>query len=70
MALPVNWLEDVYAGCFLFYFDVNSLTDSFSSEGIIRFSDNLKIISDENYNGGFVLGLPAENTEVFVESIK
>ena len=69
-ALPVNWLEDVYAGCFLFYFDVNSLTDSFSSEGIIRFSDNLKIISDEKYNGGFVLGLPAENTEVFVESIK
>ena len=70
LALPVNWLEDVYAGCFLFYFDVNSLTDSFSSEGIIRFSDNLKIISDEKYNGGFVLGLPAENTEVFVESIK
>ncbi len=70
LALPVNWLEDVYAGCFLFYFDVNSLTDSFSSEGIIRFSDNLKIISDEKYNGGFVLGLPSENTEVFVESIK
>lgn len=70
LALPVNWLEDVYAGCFLFYFDVDSLTDSFSSEGIIRFSDNLKIISDEKYNGGFVLGLPSENTEVFVESIK
>ena len=70
LALPVNWLEDVYAGCFLFYFDVNSLTDSFSSEGIIRFSDNLKIISDEKYNGGFVLGLPSGNTEVFVESIK
>ena len=70
LVLPVNWLEDVYAGCFLFYFDVNSLTDSFSSEGIIRFSDNLKIISDEKYNGGFVLGLPSENTEVFVESIK
>ena len=70
LALSVNWLEDVYAGCFLFYFDVNSLTDSFSSEGIIRFSDNLKIISDEKYNGGFVLGLPSENTEVFVESIK
>lgn len=70
LALPVNWLEDVYAGCFLFYFDVNSLTDRFSSEGIIRFSDNLKIISDEKYNGGFVLGLPSENTEVFVESIK
>ena len=27
-------------------------------------------ISDEKYNGGFVFGLPSENTEVFVESIK
>ena len=70
LALPVNWLEDVYAGCFLFYFDVKTLSDNFSSNGIIRFSDNLKIISDEKYNGGFVFGLPSENTEVFVESIK
>ena len=70
LTLPVNWLEDVYAGCFLFYFDVKTLSDNFSSNGIIRFSDNLKIISDEKYNGGFVFGLPSENTEVFVESIK
>ena len=70
LALPVNWLEDVYAGCFLFYFDVKTLSDNFSSNGIIRFSDNLKIISDEKYNGGFVFGLPSENTDVFVESIK
>ena len=70
LALPVNWLEDVYAGCFLFYFDVKTLSDNFSSNGIIRFSDNLKIIADEKYNGGFVFGLPSENTEVFVESIK
>ena len=70
LALPVNWLENVYAGCFLFYFDVKTLSDNFSSNGIIRFSDNLKIISDEKYNGGFVFGLPSENTEVFVESIK
>ena len=25
LALPVNWLEDVYAGCFLFYFENSSL---------------------------------------------
>ena len=69
-ALPVKWLEDVYAGCFLFYFDVNTLSDMFTSNGIISFSDHLKIISDEKYNGGFVLGLPSENTQVFVDAVK
>lgn len=69
-AFPVNWLENVYAGCFLFYFDVKTFSDKLLNDGYVKFSDNLQIISDANYNGGFVIGLPNEETQTFIESIK
>ena len=70
LVFPVNWLENVYAGCFLFYFDVKTFTDELLNDGYVKFSDNLQILSDENYNGGFVIGLPNEETQTFADAIK
>lgn len=70
LVFPVNWLENVYAGCFLFYFDVKTFTDELLNDGYVKFSENLQILSDENYNGGFVIGLPNEETQTFADAIK
>ena len=68
--LPVNWLENVYAGCFVFYFDVSVIEDVLLEQAVFDFTDNLKIVSDEKYNGGFVVGVPEDEKSIFTESIK
>lgn len=68
--LPVNWLENVYAGCFVFYFDVSVIEDVLLEQAVFDFTDNLRIVSDEKYNGGFVVGVPEDEKSIFTESIK
>ena len=70
IVLPVNWLENVYAGCFVFYFDVTLIEDALLEQTSFTFSESLKIISDEKYNGGFVVGIPEDETSIFTEAIK
>ena len=69
ISMPYYWMDDVYSGQCLFYFNMISIQKALTRRDVLAIGENLTIFSDDNFKGGFVLNLPAGEKKTFREPV-
>ena len=69
ISMPYYWMDDVYSGQCLFYFNMISIQKALTRRDVLAIGENLTLFSDDNFKGGFVLNLPAGEKKTFREPV-
>ena len=69
ISMPYYWMDDVYSGQCLFYFNMISIQKALTRRDVLAIGENLTLFSDDNFKGGFVLNLPAGEKKTFRETV-
>ena len=69
LSMPYYWMDDVYSGQCLFYFNMISIQKALTRRDVLAIGENLTLFSDDNFKGGFVLNLPAGEKKTFREPV-
>ena len=69
ICMPYYWMDDVYSGQCLFYFNMISIQKALTRRDVLAIGENLTLFSDDNFKGGFVLNLPAGEKKTFREPV-
>jgi len=69
ISVPYYWMDDVYSGQCLFYFNMISIQKALTRRDVLAIGENLTLFSDDNFKGGFVLNLPAGEKKTFREPV-
>ena len=60
LSIPFFWIDELYSGLGLFYFDVKNIERALSVHGVLDVGETFSMFADEQMNGAFVTDVPAK----------
>ena len=70
ISFPFYWFNNIYAGTFVFYFNLADVEKSLVNQKVFAFGESIVAFSQEKAEGGFVIGVPVKNEADFKNPVQ